>query len=107
MFVINLLTISNLIIQGGLNMRLILKGLTCSNCAVKIENEINSSDFVKNAKFNFATQLLTLEKVSDLSKTEVIDQIRDIVHKHEPHVKVILEENLENNAGKKQMDYNY
>jgi Cd2+/Zn2+-exporting ATPase len=88
-------------------MRLILKGLTCSNCAVKIENEINSSNFVKNAKFNFATQLLTLEKVSDLSKNEVISQVQNIVHKHEPHVKVILEENLENKSGKKQIDYNY
>lgn len=88
-------------------MRLILKGLTCSNCAVKIENEINSSNFVKNAKFNFATQLLTLEKVSNLSSSEVIDHVKDIVHKHEPHVKVILEDNLENKTGKKQIDFNY
>lgn len=88
-------------------MRLILKGLTCSNCAIKIENEINNSSFVKNAKFNFATQLLTLEKVSNLNKNEVVNQIREIVHKYEPHVKVILEENIENNSKIKQMNYNY
>lgn len=88
-------------------MRLILKGLTCSNCAVKIENEINSSNIVENAKFNFATQLLTIEKLSSSNKSEVIEKIRDIVHKYEPHVKVILEEDLENQTNTKQVDYNY
>jgi len=88
-------------------MRLILKGLTCSNCALKIENEINSSHFVRNAKFNFATQLLTLENVNNLNKTEIIDKIRDIVHKYEPHVKVILEEDLKDQESKKNVDYNY
>jgi Cd2+/Zn2+-exporting ATPase len=88
-------------------MRLVLKGLTCSNCAIKIENEINKSDFVKNAKFNFATQLLTIENVNNLNKNEIINKIRDIVHKYEPHVKVVLEEDIKDQSNKNKLDYNY
>jgi len=88
-------------------MRLILKGLTCSNCAIKIENEINTIDLVKNAKFNFATQLLTLENINSKNTSEILNKVKTIVHKYEPHVKVIPEDDLKENESKNHLNYNY
>jgi ferredoxin len=34
----------------------VLDNLYCSSCAIKIENEIRSLDYIKNASLNFSTK---------------------------------------------------
>lgn len=69
----------------------ILEGLDCAHCSSKIEYEINKIDGV-NAAINFMTKTLTLEISSDYDHSTLIDKVRDIVNRLEPHVKVIVKE---------------
>ena len=66
---------------------LILEGLDCAHCSAKIEHEANKIDGVK-ASMNFMTKTLTLETDDDVQYDGIIEQIKIIVNKHEPHVKV-------------------
>ncbi len=43
------------------NINLKLSGMTCANCALKIENKLSSLEGVKNAVVNFANEEATLE----------------------------------------------
>jgi Cd2+/Zn2+-exporting ATPase len=70
---------------------LILEGLDCANCSAKIEHDVNNIDGVI-ASINFLTKTLTLETSSDYDLKSLIEQVTTIVHKHEPHVKVIEKE---------------
>ena len=42
-------------------IKLILSGLTCANCANKIETRVNNLDGVKEANLNFTTSTLIIE----------------------------------------------
>ena len=66
---------------------LVLEDLNCANCSAKIEHEANKIDGVK-ASVNFMIKTLTLEIDDDVQYEEVLEQIKIIVKKHEPHVKV-------------------
>ncbi len=62
----------------------ILSGLTCANCAAVIEDKINKLPWVSEARFNLATQVLSLDMAepgdSDLRKQELqdlIDRVED------------------------------
>ncbi|BAE82618.1 heavy metal translocating P-type ATPase [Desulfitobacterium hafniense] len=63
----------------------ILEGLDCANCAAKIEQEVNALNSVKSY-MNFMNKTLTIEIESDMDFVSVLDQIKAIVHKHEPDV---------------------
>jgi Cd2+/Zn2+-exporting ATPase len=66
-----------------------IKGLSCANCALKIENTLKDQDF-SNVQLNFATRVLTFsceEKRCD-SHT---DEINAIISKIEPGVLVVPE----------------
>lgn len=72
---------------------ILLEGLCCGNCAAKIEREANKIDGVKSAMVDFISTKLTLE-IDNLSKQNAImEKIREIVKRIEPHVKVIELEN--------------
>lgn len=71
-----------------LKKELILEGLDCAHCSAKIEHEANNIEGVK-ATMNFMTKTLTLETDKSYNSKKMIEQISQIVHKHEPHVKVI------------------
>ncbi|MGB4661406.1 MAG: heavy metal translocating P-type ATPase [Mobilitalea sp.] len=73
-----------------LKKELILEGLDCANCAGKIEHEVNELNGVK-AYMNFMNKTLTLETETEIDYESTLKQVKDIVHKHEPDVKVILE----------------
>ncbi|EBK2060104.1 hypothetical protein AAL85_25290, partial [Salmonella enterica subsp. enterica serovar Typhi] len=45
--------------------KLVLEGLDCANCALKIENGVQKIDGVSACSVNFAKQTLTLEMSSD------------------------------------------
>ena len=64
-----------------------LDGLDCANCATKIEENIKNIDTVKNANLNFVTKTVTVE-----SENDELDEIKKIVNKYEPDVKVYRKE---------------
>lgn len=66
---------------------LILEGLDCANCSLKIENEMNAIDGVQ-AQVNFATKILTLTYGAHEDE-ELVKKAKHIVHRHEPDVVVI------------------
>ena len=77
-------------------IRLILNGLTCANCANKIETKVNNLDNVKEAVLNFTTSTLIIEKKENTDTKDIIDKAKEIVNKLEPKVKVFNkdEENI-------------
>ena len=77
-----------------MEIRLILNGLDCANCANKIETKVNKIKGVKEATVNFSTTLLIAEIKEESLKDEIINEIKSIVKKLEPDVKV--EEKLNN-----------
>lgn len=71
---------------------LVLEGLCCANCAAKIEYEVNELNGV-NATLNFMNKALILEIESDIDDQSILEQVKSIVHKHEPDVRVVLKGN--------------
>ena len=77
-----------------MEIRLVLNGLDCANCANKIETKVNKINGVKEATVNFSTTLLIAEIKEESLNDEIINEIKSIVKKLEPDVKV--EEKLNN-----------
>ncbi|EGO8907719.1 cadmium-translocating P-type ATPase [Enterococcus faecalis] len=63
----------------------ILEGLTCANCAGKIEHDVKKITGVENVTLNLMTTTLTLDKKND---SGLDSEIEAIVHKYEPEVGV-------------------
>jgi len=65
----------------------LLKGLDCPNCAAKIEKEVCALKGVNSSAVNLMKQTLTVSV--DISCAEAVaKQIKNIVHNHEPEVRV-------------------
>ncbi len=77
-----------------MEIKLVLSGLNCANCANKIETKVNKISGIKNVSLNFSTTVLTVEFDKKEEKNNIINEIKSIVKKLEPHVKVI--EKLDN-----------
>ncbi|CUO76582.1 heavy metal translocating P-type ATPase [Clostridium disporicum] len=71
-------------------VKLLLKGLSCANCANKIESKVSNINGIKEATVNFATSTLIAEVFVNHNKEEIINQIKDIVKSIEKDV--IVEE---------------
>ncbi|MGG7142085.1 heavy metal translocating P-type ATPase [Clostridium nigeriense] len=69
-------------------IRLILSGLTCANCANKIETRVNNLEGVKEANLNFTTSTLLIETDGSKEENDIILEAKDIINKLEPEVKV-------------------
>jgi Cd2+/Zn2+-exporting ATPase len=65
----------------------VIDNLSCSSCAVKIENGIKSLDYVKNASLNFSTKNLRIETYADESYN-TLEQIKNVIKDIEPGVNV-------------------
>lgn len=72
-----------------MEIKLFLNGLNCANCASKIESKVNKINGIKNASLNFSTTVLAVEIVEEKEKDNIINEIKLIVKKLEPHVKVV------------------
>ena len=81
-----------------LKKEVILEGLDCANCAAKIEDEVNKLNGVK-AYMNFMNKTLTLETESEQEYKNTLQQVKTIVHKHEPDV--VVKEKSVNKSNKK------
>ena len=77
-----------------MEIKLVLSGLNCANCANKKETKVNKISGIKNVSLNFSTTVLTVEFDKKEEKNNIINEIKSIVKKLEPHVKVI--EKLDN-----------
>ena len=72
-----------------MEIKLVLSGLNCANCANKIETKVNKINGIENASLNFSTTVLTIEINKEEEKNNIVNEIKSIVKKLEPHVKVI------------------
>ncbi|MDZ4975912.1 heavy metal translocating P-type ATPase, partial [Clostridium perfringens] len=77
-------------------IKLILSGLTCANCANKIETRVNNLNGVKEATLNFTTSNLIIELNGEKPTEEVIEETKSIIKKLEPGGKV-FDKNDNNN----------
>ncbi|RAO99023.1 ATPase [Petrotoga sp. 9PW.55.5.1] len=68
----------------------ILEGLSCANCATKIEDSVKKLDGIEDVSVNFVSKTLKF-KIDNESK---IEEIEKIVKKIEPDVKVLDKEKL-------------
>ena len=69
-----------------------LEGLTCANCALKIESDIEKLENVSSVSVNAVTSKLNLTLRENVDITAVIEKI---VHRHEPDVSVIDKEKMD------------
>ncbi|MGL4761707.1 MAG: heavy metal translocating P-type ATPase [Sarcina sp.] len=76
------------------NFKLTLKDLDCAGCAGKIEEKTNALSEVKEATLNFTVKTLAVELNDAKDVGKVKKEIRDIVFKLEPDVKVIDEDEI-------------
>ncbi|HCT64640.1 MAG TPA: cadmium-translocating P-type ATPase [Lachnospiraceae bacterium] len=67
-----------------------LKGLTCSHCGGKIENDVQKLNGVVNATLNLMKQELAVEFKED--KKRILEDVKIITNKYEPDVKVGLKD---------------
>lgn len=79
---------------------LILEGLDCSNCAMKIEDKVGKLDHVLLASVNFATKTLSVQTSANIDPVGVLAGIHRVVKQIEPDVIVIEKPpNAKSNAG--------
>lgn len=69
-------------------MELMLEGLCCSNCAMKIEKKVGALKTVKSASLNFATKILFIEPEEDNTNESILKDVIKIIKDVEPDVMV-------------------
>lgn len=77
-------------------IKLVLEGLNCANCANKIEHRVSKLEGVKEATINFSTSVLIVNYNSEKDKKVLINEIKSIVKNLEPDVKVVEKQKLSN-----------
>ncbi len=73
----------------GIKKEILLKGLSCANCAGKIERESGNIAGVKSAVVDFVSTKLIMEIDSPSKSNEIIKKVNEIVNRIEPDVKVV------------------
>ncbi|KGP77507.1 heavy metal translocating P-type ATPase [Paenibacillus sp. F6_3S_P_1C] len=86
--------------QQKVRKDLILDGLDCANCAMKIENGVKKIDGVSTCSVNFVTKTLTLE--TDEGRAEsIVSKAKEKVKTLEPHIRVIEKGESSSRSGSK------
>lgn len=75
----------------------VLEGLDCANCAMKIETKVKEMPSVSNATVDFVSKKLKIEVANKKELEMTVQDIKMIVHKLEPDVKVVREEKESHN----------
>ncbi|MCM3699592.1 heavy metal translocating P-type ATPase [Paenibacillus macerans] len=73
---------------GIVKRKFVLEGLDCANCAMKIENGVQSIDGVSACSVNFVNKTLTMEMAVNRSE-EILEQAKKKIRALEPDVKVL------------------
>ena len=76
-------------------MKVTLRGLTCANCAGKIEKVLSEIEKTEEVSINLMKQELTMKYQEGLSEEALQKTIADTVHHFEPHVEVLFEKKEE------------
>lgn len=71
--------------EGLVKRKLLLEGLDCANCAMKIEKGVGELDGVSSCTVNFATKTMMLEMHKE-NEMNVVAEAKQLVNKLEPHV---------------------
>lgn len=74
--------------QSISKQKLILEGLDCANCALKIEQGVQKIDGVEACSVNFANKTLTME-ISGARTEEILEQTKQKIRKLEPDIRIV------------------
>ncbi len=77
--------------------KFILRNIDCTNCATKIENEVNEINGLK-AKFDFESKLLILEMEKESDFDSIMEKTKKIIYKLEPDALIEARDTNEENA---------
>ena len=80
-----------------------IEGLNCTNCATKIENEINDLSYIDEAELNFAKSTIKLKGEKGKKELKEIQKIADRI---EPGVKIKDKNNVKKNKNNSN-DFSY
>ena len=69
-------------------MKVALKGLTCANCAGKIEDTLSKLSETQEVSINLLRQEMTVKLAPNASTEEMQETVERVVHKFEPEVEV-------------------
>ncbi len=72
-------------------MKVYLRGLTCTNCAGKIETEVKALKETKQAEINLVKQTMEVSLSEEAAEGSTFEKIKGIVEKYEPDVVVAME----------------
>jgi Cd2+/Zn2+-exporting ATPase len=72
----------------GVKKELLLEGLNCANCAVKIEARVKALEGISSASINFATKTLVVEMEDKQLVEPILQETIKIIKDLEPHVDV-------------------
>lgn len=72
---------------GKVKRELLLDGLDCASCAMKIEDGVKKMDGISSCSVNFVKQTLTYE--TDTENEQLLTHVKRKIRKLEPHVKVL------------------
>lgn len=75
-------------------MTIYLQGLTCANCAGKIEIAVNKMKETKEAQINLVKQEMYISLQENAAEDVVFDKVKKTVHKYEPEVEVTTQKKV-------------
>lgn len=73
--------------QEQVKRELLLEGLDCANCALKIENGVKKIKGINECSVNFVTKTLSLHTTSDMDE-QVVEEAKRKVLRLEPHIRI-------------------
>ena len=79
-----------MISMNNKEVKLVLSGLTCANCANKIETRVNNLEGVKEANLNFTTSTLTIEGNEGSELKDIVIKAKEIINKLEHQLKEVV-----------------
>jgi len=77
-----------------IKQEILLEGLDCANCAMKIENSVKGMEGITECSVNFVNKTLTLEAVQD--GTDIVSVVKKKVKMIEPNISPIEKGNHSN-----------
>nr|WP_279378949.1 heavy metal translocating P-type ATPase [Acetivibrio straminisolvens] len=78
--------------KQAVKKELILEGLNCAHCALKIETKVKEIEGVKDASINFVSKKMTLELDDMLQSSDIVKQASLIAKSIEEDIEVIEEQ---------------
>ncbi|CAI6085839.1 Potassium-transporting ATPase ATP-binding subunit [Paenibacillus sp. JJ-100] len=73
--------------QEQVKRELLLDGLDCANCALKIENGVSKIKGIHECSVNFVTKTLSMYTTSDMDE-QVVEEAKRKVLRLEPHIRI-------------------